>query len=121
MKRLSDKQLKIVIYVVSALGIVVGFLLWCFLPYTFKNTALLHVGSGEYGSKYGALIILPLQLLVFARKDSSIEEIHTDDPEERAILEAKNARKLLELQALRAIGLALVIWIVFGLGALLLR
>lgn len=120
MKKLSDSQLKIMIYIVSALGIIGGFLLWRFIPYTFRNTSFFHVGNGEFGNKIGALIILPLQLFAFVRKDNSIEEVHTDDPEERKRLEAINARKILELQVVRAIGLALTIWVVMGLGALIL-
>lgn len=120
MKKLSDSQLKIMVYVISALGIIGGLLLWRFIPYTFRNTSLFHVGNGELGNKFGALIILPIQLFAFVRKDNSIEEIHTDDPEERKKLEAINARKILELQVMRAIGLALTIWVVMGLGALIL-
>lgn len=120
MKKLSDSQLKIMVYVVSALGIIGGFLLWRFIPYTFRNTSFFHVGNGEFGNKNGALIILPLQLIAFIPKDNSIEEVHTDDSEERKKLEAINARRILELQVLRAIGLALTIWVVMGLGALVL-
>ena len=120
MKKISDLQLKIMLYVVSALGIIGGFLMWRFLPYTFRNTSFFHVGNGEFGNKIGALIILPLQLLAFVRKDNSIEEVHTDDPGEKARLEAINARKILELQVLRAIGLAITICGVMGLGALIL-
>ena len=120
MKKLSDSQLKIMVYVVSALGIIGGFLLWRFIPYTFRNTSFFHVGNGEFGNKIGALIILPLQLIAFIPKDNSIEEVHTDDSEERKKLEAINARRILELQVLRAIGLALTIWVVMGLGALVL-
>lgn len=120
MKKLSDSQLKIIVYVVSAFGIIGGFLLWRFIPYTFRNTSFFHVGNGEFGNKIGALIILPLQLIAFIPKDNSIEEVHTDDPEERKKLEAINARRILELQVLRAIGLALTIWVVMGLGALVL-
>lgn len=120
MKKLSDSQLKIMVYVVSALGIIGGFLLWRFIPYIFRNTSFFHVGNGEFGNKIGALIILPLQLIAFIPKDNSIEEVHTDDSEERKKLEAINARRILELQVLRAIGLALTIWVVMGLGALVL-
>lgn len=119
MKKLSDKQLKIMLYAISAMGIVVGLLLWRFIPQSVRNTSLFHVGNAKYGSKYGVLILLPLQLLAFIRKDNSIEEIHTDNQEERAKLEAINSRKILELQVVRAVGLALLIWIIIGLGILL--
>ena len=58
MKKISDSQLKIMVYLFSALGIIGGFLLWRFIPNTFRNTSFFHIGNGEYGNKYGALIIL---------------------------------------------------------------
>ena len=53
MKKLSDSQLKIMVYVISALGIIGGLLLWRFIPYTFRNTSSFHVGNGEVGFCYG--------------------------------------------------------------------
>lgn len=119
MKKISNKQLKVILYIVSALGIIVGFLLWRLLPQTFRNTSLFHVGNEEYGSKYGLLIFLPLQLIAFIRKDNSIEEIHTDDPKERAKIEAINTRRILKIQVIWAIGLALLIWVLMGFAVLL--
>lgn len=120
MKKLSDSQLKTVRNLVSILGVTVGFALWWLLPGVFKNTSFFHVGTGEFGSKYGALVLLLLQLFAFVPADNSIEEIHTDDPEERLKLEEANKRKLLEIQAMRAIGLAVTICAVMGLAAVLL-
>ena len=119
MKRLSIRQLKIVRNVVSVIGIVVGILLWKYLPDTFRNNGLFHVGNGEYGSKYGALIILVIQFFAFI-PNTNIEEIHTDNPEERAKLEEKRTRLILEKQVMTAIAMALTIWGVTGLAALLL-
>ena len=119
MKRLSNRQLKIVRNVVSVAGIVVGLFLWNYLPDTFRNTQIFHIGNGEYGSKYGALIILVIQFFAFI-PDNSIEEVHTDDPEERPKLEEKRTRLILEKQVITAIAMALVIWGVTGLAAILL-
>lgn len=116
MKKLSNQQLKIIRNVAVVLGIVVGFLLWTRLPFRFENTSFFHVGNGKYGSKYGALIFLPMPLFAFISSDNCIEEIHTDDSEERQKLEEENARKILKIQVLRAISISLVIWGVTGLA-----
>lgn len=120
MKRLTNKQLRIVRNVISIVGIVVGILIWRYIPDTFRNSSFFHVGNGKYGSKYGVLIILLIQLFAFIPYDNSIEEIHTADPEYRAELEEKRTRRILEMQIIKAISMALVIWCVTGFGALLL-
>lgn len=118
MKKLSDRALVTIRNVVSILGVGIGFVLWCFLPTTFKNTAYFHVGNGESGVKYGALILLLIQLFAFI--PNSAEEAHSDDPEEKARIEAENSRKNHELQACTAIGLALTIWIIMGTAVMIL-
>lgn len=52
------------------LGIGISFVLWIFLPDTFRNTSFFHVGTGEYGSKWGVLLVLvfPLFSLCFREK-----------------------------------------------------
>ena len=119
MKRLSNGQLKLVRNLICVAGIAGGFVLWIFLPETFRNTGLFHVGNGEYGSKNGALILLLIQFFAFI-PDANHEKIHTDDPEERTVLEAERKREELVRQIFTALGLALTIWIVMGLGLLLL-
>lgn len=119
MKRLSSKQLKMVRNLASIAGIVVGFLLWSFIPDTFQNTSLFHVGNGETGSKYGVLILLLLQFVAFI-PNMNKEEIHTTTPEEQAILVEERTRKTLERQVITAIFMALVIWVILGMAALLL-
>ena len=119
MKNLSIKQLKIVRNLVCVAGIVGGFILWTFLPDTFRNTSLFHIGNGEYGFKAGALILLLIQFFAFV-PNTQQEEIHTEDPEERAKLEEERARKNAQLQVYTALGLALTIWLVMGLAALML-
>ncbi len=119
MKKLSSKQLKIIRNVICVAGIVGGFVLWTFLPDTFRNTSLFHVGNGEFGFKAGALILLLIQFFAFI-PDTQQEEIHTEDLEERAKLEEERARKNAQLQVYTALGLALTIWLVMGLAALML-
>lgn len=118
MKKLSERSLLIIRNGVFALGIVVGFVIWCFLPKYFQNTNMFHVGNDEYGSKYGVLLLLLLPLFTFLPTDYSSVEVHTNDPEERAKLEAENRKKSLEIQAFRAIGYALLI-IVLMIGFLI--
>ncbi len=119
MKRLSSTQLKMVRNLVSIAGIVVGFLLWSFIPATFKNNSLFHIGNGETASKYGVLILLLLQFIAFI-PDMNKEEIHTTNPEEQVMLAEEQTRKTLERQAITAIFMVLVIWLILGMAALLL-
>ena len=44
------------------LGIVISFIMWLFLPDSFRNTSFFHVGTGEHGSKWGVLLVLILPL-----------------------------------------------------------
>ncbi len=113
MKGLSSKTLKIIRNMIVLLGIFVGLLLWWRLPMVFKNTSTFHSGTGEYGLKFGALPILLLQFFAFLPGNSK-EEIHSDDPTERARLEEENKRKGLQFQIGVAIVEALVIWGIMG-------
>lgn len=119
MKKLSIKQLKIVRNLVCVAGILGGFILWTFLPDTFRNTSLFHIGNGEFGFKAGALILLLIQFFAFI-PNTQQEEIHTEDPEERAKLEEERARENAHRQAFTAIFLSLTIWIIMGLAVLML-
>ena len=118
MKNLSIKQLKTVRKLVCVAGIVGGFILWTFLPDTFRNTSFFYIGNGEFGFKAGVLILLLIQFFAFV-PNTQQEEIHTEDPEERAKLEERG-RKNAQLQVYTALGLALTIWLVMGLAALML-
>ena len=119
MKNLSIKQLKFTRNILCIAGIVGGFILWTFLPDTFRNTKFFHIGSGEFGFKAGALILLPIQFFAFI-PDGSESEIHTEDPEERAKLEEERARKCAVRQAYTTLGLAITICGIMGLAALML-
>ena len=61
-------------------GIVIAFVIWLFIPDTFKNSPLFHVGNGEYGSKWGALILLPIPLFSLCFRKSKTE-FHGSDKE----------------------------------------
>lgn len=118
MKKLSVKQLKLIRNLICLAGIVGGFILWIFLPDTFRNTSLFHVGDGTYGFKAGALILLPIQFFAFI-PDTHSSEIHTEDQEERTKLEEERARNEAMRQIFTAIFLALAIWAVMGAAVFL--
>lgn len=117
MKRLSVKQLKLIRNILVIVTVAIGFVLWLYLPKEIKNSTFFHVGNGEYGSKYGALILLTIPLVAFIPEKRN-EEIHTEDPEERAELEAQWKRHDLSRQVYTAIFMALVVWVCMGFGVL---
>ncbi|MBQ6105417.1 MAG: hypothetical protein IJL03_05665 [Lachnospiraceae bacterium] len=119
MKKQSIKQLKIIRNLICVAGILGGFILWTFLPDTFQNTKLFHVGNGGSGLKGGALILLLIQFFAFI-PDANKPEIHTENPEERAQLEEEYGRKEVVRQIFTAMGLAFTIWFVMGFAALTL-
>jgi len=79
---MSAKQMRIIRNVIMGATVVLAFLCWLAMPYEFKNTNLFHVGSGEYGTKPVALILLlfPLFALIPDKENSTV---YTDDPTER--------------------------------------
>ncbi len=113
------RQLKIIRNLICVVGILGGFILWTFLPDTFQNNRLFHVGSGGLGTKAGVLIILLIQFFAFI-PDTNKPEIHTVNPEERAKLEEEHGRREALRQVYTAIGLALTIWAVTGFAVLML-
>lgn len=119
MKKMTIKQLKTIRNLVCVVGILGGFIIWIFLPDTFQNTSFFHVGNGESGYKFGALILLLIQLFAFI-PDIGKPEIHTEDPDERVKLEEQRGKNEALRQVYTALGLALTIWVVFGLAALIL-
>ena len=79
--KMNKKQLKLLRNTLVIAGIVIGCIIWIFMPELFTNNRLVHFGNGKYVSKYCALIALPCPLLALLPNNKS-EEIHTDDPEE---------------------------------------
>lgn len=78
---MNKKKLQLLRNILIAAGIVIGFIIWLFMPELFTNNRFVHFGSGKYVSKYCALIVLPCPLLALLPNNKS-EEIHTDDPDE---------------------------------------
>ena len=62
------------------LGIVISFIMWLFLPDSFRNTSVFHVGTGEYGSKWGVLLVLILPLFSLCFRTGQIP-FHGGDEE----------------------------------------
>ena len=102
MKKLTSKQLRIIRIFTIAIGMLISFLIWLFLPDVISNNALFHVGNGKYGSKIGALLVVLIPLFGFipARME---EEIHTKDARERVELKEKFDKRTEEIQLAVAI------------------
>lgn len=77
---MTSRTLKIIRNIFMWGGIITGFIIWLNVPPVFKNTYLLHVGNGEYGSKMGILLILPLPLFALCFRVNTVE-FHGDDKE----------------------------------------
>lgn len=99
MDKLTAKKLVMVRNIIIVLGIVIAFAIWLLIPAFIENNGLVHVGNGRYGSKIGFLLFLgiPMFALIPPKPGSLIpdedgEEIHTDDPTERARIEDERTR-----------------------------
>ena len=114
MKKLTVKQLTIIRNVIIAASMIGGLIAWFALPYRIQNNGLIHVGTGKYGSKIGLLLCLffPLFALI---PNSKREEIHTEDPEERKILEEEQDRAERKIQISAGLEVLLAIFIVYAL------
>ena len=97
MKKLSSQQLRTIRIFTIIIGMLIGFVIWLFLPDVISNNALFHVGNGKYGSKLGALLLVLIPLFGFIPGRMG-EEIHTQDSMERSELKEKLDRKSEEIQ-----------------------
>ena len=97
MKKLTSKQLRMLRIIIIVSGMLISFFIWLFWPDVINNNALYHVGNGKYGSKIGALfiVLIPLFGCIPCRTD---EEIHSNNPMERAELQEKFDRRAEEIQ-----------------------
>ena len=59
------KRLGLIRNIVVIVGIIAGFVIWLFIPATIKNSSIMHVGNGEYGTKLGMLLLLLLPLFSY--------------------------------------------------------
>jgi len=116
---MSAKQMKMLRNIIMGATVILGFLCWLAMPYEFKNTNLFHVGSGEYGTKPVALILLlfPLFALIPDKENSTV---YTDDPTEREKLLKEYAVKEAKRQLMVAIFIGINVVAVMGIAALAL-
>ncbi len=73
------KRLGIIRNLVVIAGIIVGSVIWLFIPTTIKNSSIMHIGTGEYGSKLGLLIALPLPLFSYFFHRKKLDFYGTDE------------------------------------------
>ena len=117
---MNSKTLKIIRNVLIAAAIVGGFLLYLQLPERIPNTKFFHIGFGESGPRQGALVILLLPLFSLIRNHNT-EEVHSEDPEEKAKLEGENEVKNAKTQVLVAAAELVVIWVIMGAAVIFTR
>ncbi len=116
---MSAKQYKNLRNIIMIVGIIIAFIIWLFIPDTFKNSSIFHVGNGEYGSKLGALILLPLPLFSLCFRKSRTE-FHGSD-QEYAAHEQKEADKTnMQLGMVTSIALSLLVIILMSAALFLL-
>lgn len=84
MKNLNSRQLKLRRNLILIGGTLINLVIWFFLPDTIRNSALIHVGNGSYGTKYGLLLLNVFPFFCFFERPKLPE--HTDDPDVRAEL-----------------------------------
>ena len=77
---MTAKKYKTLRNMFIVLGIVISFIMWLFLPDTFRNTSVFHVGTGEYGSKWGVLLVLPFPLFSLCFRENQLP-FHGGDEE----------------------------------------
>ena len=99
-------------------GIVIALIIWFFVPNTFKNTAIFHIGSGEYGTKWGALALLPIPLFSLCFRQKKLE-FYGDDEEYKKLEQEKADKKSMQLGMVTALGLSLLIIAVMTVGLFL--
>ena len=73
------KRLSLIRNIVVIVGIIAGFVIWLFVPLTIKNSSILHVGNGEYGTKWGMLLALPLPLFSYFFHRKKLDFYGTDE------------------------------------------
>ena len=108
MKKLTAKELTVIRNVIIAVSMIGGFIVWLALPDVIKNSNVIHVGTGKFGYKWGALIVLLFPLFALI-PDTNREEIHTEDPAERAVLLEESLRLERKKQIAAAIFVILAI------------
>ena len=114
---MSVRKLKIIRNSIILGTIVVGFILWLQMPAMIQNSKMVHVGTGEQGSKAGALLLLLLPLFALIPLDSKVET-HTQNASEQEAAMVARKRKALWGQIGFAILEAVVVIFCMGLGVM---
>ena len=116
---MKARQMRIVRNIIMIVTVIAGFILWLFIPYQFKNSKFFHVGTGEYGIKPAALILLLLPLFALI-PDKGEGEIHTDDPEEREKSAEEHEMREAKRQVVIALFLGITVLSILGIAAFVL-
>ncbi len=106
------------IFIIS--GIVIALIIWFFMPSSFKNSPLFHVGNGEYGTKWGALLLLPLPLFSLLFRQKKLE-FYGDDEEYNKSEQEKADKKSMQLGMVTALGLSILIIVLMTAGFFLTK
>ena len=112
---MTAKKLTIIRNVIIAVSMIGGLIAWFALPAVIKNSNIVHVGTGQFGLKYGALLVLLFPL--FALIPTNGEDVHTEEPAERAAILEERLTKDRKTQIAVAMLELLVIVLVFALWA----
>lgn len=116
---MQTKKLKIIRNIIMIATAVLGFIFWLAIPYEFKNSTFFHFGTGEYGTKLGALLLLFLPLFaLIPNKDEN--KVHTDDSVEREKLVEEFALREAKRQVMIAFLLGATVIAIMGIAALIL-
>lgn len=111
--------MKMIRNIIIGVTVVIGFICWLAIPYEFKNSSFFHIGTGERGTKVGALILLLLPLIALSPNKNE-EEVHTDDPAEREKMVEELALREAKNQVMIAIFLGITVIAILGIAALIL-
>lgn len=111
MKKLTVKGLTNTRNIIMAVTMIGGLIVWFFMPGFVKNTGIIHVGNGEYGSKIGLLLALLLPLFSLI-PNTQKDEIHAEDPAERAAILEEQLKKERKMQiAVAVLELLIVVFV----------
>ena len=111
---MTIKQYKNLRNIIIVAGIVIAFIIWLFIPDTIRNSSLFHVGNNEYGSKWGALILLPLPLFSLCFRKTKTE-FHGSD--EEYVTQEQNAADKINMQLGMVTAIAPSLLIIALIGA----
>ena len=116
---MTAKQYKNLRNICIIVGIVIAFIIWLFIPDTFKNSSLFHIGNGEYGSKWGALILLPLPLFSLCFRKTNTE-FHGSDQEFASREQNETDKTNMQFGMVTAIALSLLVIVLMSAALFLL-